>query len=388
MSKDTSDGLYDADRRSVLKYLGTSGVVAAGSGLGLTMFSGSGAAASADISASNPEALSSDDGTVDEVFIKPSLSVSWDGFDDVVGKVRILVEAATGASDLDPPEIADLDFMPVFRATGYANGTDNDSEEETGPGTSGQYQINWFDGDRRITLFDEDGAPDYENAGYNCGATMESYLSGTLMGDPIDGAQNGFYGAAGSTDAFEETTDAGTNDTTVYLRYTISLHRPDISFVTEDNYALDAEDVRPFSPLAMVDGDGGQYPDLTAEEYGTTVTSDDADDYDALSAGDLVHATAVPYGVMQDSTDHPALMTSYANFTVTVDNEQASANASGDTGAGAEVDEDVETIADGDNSSDEADDAPADVGNGTVGNGTVGNGTADDGTSGNETNDT
>ncbi|WP_225335353.1 hypothetical protein [Halomicrobium urmianum] len=348
MSKDTSDGLYGADRRSVLKYLGTSGAVAAGSGLGLTMFSGSGAAASADISASNPEALSSDDGSVDEVFIKPSLSVSWDGFDDVVGKVRILVETATGASDLDPPEIAELDFNPVFRATGYANGTDNDSEEETGPGTNGEYHINWFSGDKRITLFDSDGAPDYENAEYNCGATMESYLNGTLMGDPIDDAQNGFYGAAGSTDAFEETTDAGTNDTTVYLRYTISLHRPDISFVTEDNYALDAEDVRPFSPLAMVDGDGGQYPDLTAEEYGTTVTSDVAGDYDALSAGDLVAATAVPYGVMQDSTDHPALMTSYANFTVTVDNEQASANASGDTGAGAEVDEDIETIADDD----------------------------------------
>ncbi|PHQ44622.1 hypothetical protein DJ68_17480, partial [Halorubrum sp. C3] len=66
------------------------------------------------------------------MFIKPSLSVSWDGFDHVVGKVRILVEADTGASDLDPPEIEDLDFMPVFRATGYANGTDNDSEAETG----------------------------------------------------------------------------------------------------------------------------------------------------------------------------------------------------------------------------------------------------------------
>ncbi|WP_226022978.1 hypothetical protein [Halomicrobium salinisoli] len=370
MSKDTSDGLYNADRRSVLKYLGTSGAVAAGSGIGMTLLSGSGAAASADISASNPEALSSDDGSVDEVFIKPSLSVSWDGFDDVVGKVRILVEAATGASDLDPPEIADLEFMPVFRATGFANGTDNDSEEETGPGTNGEYQINWFDGDRHITLFDTDGAPDYENAEYNCGATMESYLDGTLMGDPIDDAQNGFYGAAGTTDAFEETTDAGTNDTTVYLRYTISLHRPDISFITEDNYALDAEDVRPYSPLAMADGDEGQYPDLTAEEYGTTVTSDVADDYEALAAGDHVAATAVPYGVMQDSTDHPALMTSYANFTVTVDNEQATADASGESGAGAEVDEDIGTIAD-DDSSDEGDDN-----NGTVDGGTSGNQTS------------
>mgnify|MGYP000315485670 FL=1 len=367
MSKDTSDGLYDADRRSVLKYLGTSGVVAAGSGLGVTLLSGSGAAASADISASNPEALSSDDGSVDEVFIKPSLSVSWDGFDAVVGKVRILIEAATGASDLDPPEIENLDYTPTFRATGYANGTDNDSEEETGPGTNGEYEINWFDGDRRITIYDTDGAPDYENGGYNCGATMETYLDGTLMGDPIDGAQNGYYGAAGTTDAFEEATDAGTNDTTVYLRYTISLHRPDASFITEDNYALEPEDVRPHSPLAMADGDSDQYPDLTGQEYGTTVTSDVADDYEALSAGDLVHATAVPYGVMQDNTDHPALMTSHANFTVTVDNEEASADASGDTGAGAEVDEDIGTIDDG--------------------NETAENGAVDETTSSNETND-
>ncbi|WP_225335358.1 hypothetical protein [Halomicrobium urmianum] len=348
MSNFTFDNINDADRRSVLKMLGAGGAAAAGGGFGLTALTGSGAAATTDISASNPEALTSDDGSVDEVFVKPSLSVSWDGFDDVVGKVRILVEAATGDADLKTSEVESLDYTPVFRATGYANGTDNDSEEETGPGTNGQYQINWFEGDKRITLFDSEGAPDYESAGYNCGATMESYLSGTLMGDPIDDAQNGFYGAAGTTDAFEEATDQEATDTTVYLRYTISLHRPDISFVTEDNYALDAEDVRPFSPLAMADGDGGQYPDLTAEEYGTTVTSDVAGDYDALSAGDLVHATAVPYGVMQDSTDHPALMTSYANFTVTVDNEQASANASGDTGAGAEVDEDVGTLTDGD----------------------------------------
>jgi len=417
MPKETSDSLYDADRRSVLKYLGTSGVVAAGSGLGLTMLSGSGAAASADISASNPEALSSDDGSVDEVFIEPSLSVSWDGFDDVVGKVRILVESATGASDLDPPEIDELEFTPVFRATGYANGTDNDSEDETGPGTNGEYQINWFDGDRRITLYDTDGVPDYDTADYNCGATMESYLNGTLMGDPIDDAQNGFYGAAGTTDPFDETTDAGTNDTTVYLQYTISLHRPDISFVTEDNYALDAEDVRPYSPVAMADGDSDQYPDLTAEEYGSTITSDVAEEYEALSAGDHVAATAVPYSVMQDSTDHPALMTSHANFTVTVDNEQATANASGESGAGAEVDEDVETLAD-DDSEDDGDDSSEDdssndsadntvdtdanetaatepVDNSTVANGTdadesidnstAANETADDGTTGNQT---
>jgi len=105
---------------------------------------------------------------------------------------------------------------------------------------------------------------------------MESYLDGTLMGDPID-AQNGYYGAAGTTDAFEAETDTGTTTTTVYLRYTISLHAPDASFITEDRYDLDAEDVRPHSPIVMVGGDQDQYPDLSGDEYGTTVTADEAE---------------------------------------------------------------------------------------------------------------
>ncbi|ELZ39027.1 hypothetical protein C471_08645, partial [Halorubrum saccharovorum DSM 1137] len=176
------------------------------------------------------------------MFINPSLSVTWDGMDDVVGKVRVLIEAATGeidldppeiesleympvfratgyangtsneTIDLDPPEIESLEYMPVFRATGYANGTSNETEDETGPGTNGEFHIDWFDGDEQISVYDDDGAPDYEAGAYNCGATMDSYLDGTLMGDPID-AQNGYYGAAGTTDAFEEETDTGTNTT-------------------------------------------------------------------------------------------------------------------------------------------------------------------------------
>jgi len=51
---------------------------------------GSAAAATVDISSSNPDTLESDAGEVDEVFIEPSLSVTWDGMDDVVGKVRVL----------------------------------------------------------------------------------------------------------------------------------------------------------------------------------------------------------------------------------------------------------------------------------------------------------
>jgi len=344
MSKQPLDGLKDADRRTVLRYIGGTGVVAAGTGLGVTALTGSAAAATVDISSSNPDTLESDAGEVDEVFIKPSLSVTWDGMDDVVGKVRVLVEAATGEIDLDPPEIESLEYMPVFRATGYANGTSNESEDESGPGTNGEFHINWFDGDEQISVYDTDGAPEYENGAYNCGATMESYLDGTLMGDPIDGAQNGYYGAAGDTSAFQEDTDTGTNTTTVYLRYTISLHSPDASFITEDRYDLDAEDVRPHSPIVMADGEDGQYPDLSGNEYGTTVTAEEAEDYDDLEAGDFVAATAVPYDVLQENTDHPAIMSTYTHFDVTVNNEAAEAGVSGDSGAGASVDEEIDTI--------------------------------------------
>jgi len=344
MSKQPLDGLKEADRRTVLRYIGGTGVVAAGTGLGVTALTGSAAAATVDISSSNPDTLESDDGGVDEVFIEPSLSVTWDGMDDVVGKVRVLIEAATGEIDLDPPEIESLEYMPVFRATGYANGTSNETEDESGPGTNGEFHINWFDGGEQISVYDTEGAPDYEAGAYNCGATMESYLDGTLMGDPIDSAQNGYYGAAGTTDAFEEETDTGTNTTTVYLRYTVSLHAPDASFITEDRYDLDAEDVRPHSPIVMADGADGQYPDLSGDEYGTTVTAEEAEDYDDLEAGDFVAATAVPYDTLQESTDHPAIMSAYTHFDVTVDNEAAEAGVSGESGAGASVDEDVDTL--------------------------------------------
>jgi len=141
MSKQPLDGLKDADRRTVLRYIGGTGAVAAGTGLGVTALTGSAAAATVDISSSNPDTLESDAGEVDEVFIEPSLSVTWDGMDDVVGKVRVLVEATTGEVDLDPPEIESLEYMPVFRATGYANGTSNESEDESGPGTNGEFHI-------------------------------------------------------------------------------------------------------------------------------------------------------------------------------------------------------------------------------------------------------
>lgn len=344
MQRFTLDDITDLDRRSVLKSLGLSGVAAAGAGFGLLTLTSSAAAADVAITASNPDTTVSDDGEIESVYIEPTLTITWDGFDAVVGKVRILVEAATGAIDLDPGEVHSLEYMPVFVATGYANGTDNAVETETGPGTHGQFTLDWFSSEEEITVYDADGAPDYDTADYTCGATKESYLNGTLMGDPIESAKNGFYGAAGSTNLFEEETDGGSNVTTVYLRYTITLRAPDISFITEEGYDLDPEAVKPFSPLVMPGGDGGQSPDLTDREYGTVVGSDVAADYETLEPGELVEATAIPYDVVQASATHPAIMVDYAHFDVTVENQPAEAGVTGDTGAGVTVDETIGTL--------------------------------------------
>jgi len=48
MSKQPLDGLKDADRRTVLRYIGGAGVVATGTGLGVTALTSSAAAATGD----------------------------------------------------------------------------------------------------------------------------------------------------------------------------------------------------------------------------------------------------------------------------------------------------------------------------------------------------
>jgi len=48
--------------------------------------------------------------------------------------------------------------------------------------------------------------------------------------------------------------------------------------------------------------------------------------------------------MLQESTDHPAIMSTHTHFDVTVDNEAAEAGVSGESGAGASVDEEVGTI--------------------------------------------
>ena len=340
MTRFTLDGLGDADRRSVLKFIGVGGAAAAGTGLGVMSLTGSAAAAEVNITASNPDTAMSDDGEIESVDVAPNLMINWDGFDEVVGKVRVLIEAATGAIDLDPGEIENLEYTPVFRATGYANDTDNDVEQESGPGTNGEFQLDWYSGDEQISVYHEDGGPDYDGAEYNCGATTETYLNGTLMGDPIDGAQNGFYGAAGSTDEFEAENDGGSNVTSVYLRYTITLHRPDASFRTDYNYDLDAEDVRPNSPLAMAGGND----ELSDDTYGTAATADEASMYDGLEEGQIVSGTAVPYDMLQANSDHPAIMVDHAQFDVAVENQPADAGVTGDTNPSVSLEEDVGTM--------------------------------------------
>lgn len=322
------------NRRTLMKAIGSIGAATAAGGVGTLALTGGAAAAQVNIGAGNPSSMTNDDGDVERVFIEPSLNVTWDGMDDTVGKVRILIESTTGPAGAT---LAELDgWWPVFRATAWLNGTDEPGNEvEDGPGTNGTLSVNatpgkWFGGE--VDLYNEFGRPDYSTV-----SSSDAYLDGTSLGqvdanddgeiiDDLPGAVNGYYGAAGDTSEFDEPTDGETKTQTVYLRYTISLHAPNSS--SADGYDVPEDDIKPKSPIVMPSGDDGTYPDLSrpAWRYNDTL------------------AAAVPYKAMQARTDHPAILVEHASFDVTITNEKAEVGATGSSGAGSSAaDDDVAT---------------------------------------------
>lgn len=323
------------NRRNLMKGLGSIGAAAAAGGVGTLALTGGAAAAQVNIGAGNPSSMTNDDGDVERVFIEPTLNVNWDGMDDTVGKVRILIESTTGPSGAN---LADLTgWWPVYRATAWLNGTnDPGNEVENGPGTNGNLSVKatdggWFGG--KVDLYNEFGRPDYSTV-----SNSDAYLDGTSLGqvdedddgeiiDDLPGVVNGYYGAAGDTSEFDEPTDGDTNTQTVYLRYTISLHAPNSS--SADGYDVPEDDIKPNSPIVMPSGDDGTYPDLSRPAWRD-------------SNGTL--AAAVPYKAMQARTEHPAIMVEHASFDVTITNQEAEAGATGSSGSGSSAaDDEVST---------------------------------------------
>jgi hypothetical protein len=296
-------------RRQVLG--GVAGLAVGGVGIGA--FSRPGAALRTSFRVNDVD-VRNDTGDVTRVFIRPTFDVRWGGFDEPVGRVRIVVEAKTRGEET---------YQPVFQMTPVLDG-DNEFGREQG-GTSGHYLA---DGDDRwweITLFDEAGRPPYETlSGYPAG--VEAYLNGTVQGAAADAptwngepfvnndfpVDEGYFGAAGTTDAFESTVDGENRTTTVDVRLTIALLAPP-----------DAEDADHALLLYGTEG----FPVVR-----------DADREQTLGDTDVVDPVWLTYADLRHLHDagHPAVEVVEASFRVRSENEPAEQGASVEGHGGAE----------------------------------------------------
>ncbi|WP_152421788.1 hypothetical protein [Halorubrum saccharovorum] len=302
-------------RRDILKTIGGIGATATAAGVGIGTMSGSAAASSLSIG-SGEASVATAQGEIDRVSIQPNINVSWDGFDEVVGKVRVLIEAAP--HDVENENVGD--FAPVFRATGWLNGTDDPGTEvETGPGYSGEFAIagEWLGGSDGITLYDRTG-PDYSGV-----SQPENFFSGTSVAQdvPEDGFENGNYEQAGTVDRFFNPSDGTTENSEVQLRYTVSFHAPNSSIAAD--YDIPESDVSGSSPLVMAG----------ADDVGSPITSYSAD--------------VIPYDVLQNNASgHPAILTTTSTFNVSVENESTSASGGGDSNTDASGSDEISATGD------------------------------------------
>lgn len=342
------------ERRTYLKGLGATGIAAAG--LGLASFSAS-ANPGAELSINNDNAglVTNDTGDISELFVKPRLRVSWDGFDETVDRLRIFIEARLERNeqgDILPAWQQETDalrqdiydtlgndyggypllkdgYVPVFRETPFLDNNEFYPEALTSEGTSGTFPESgrapvfsraseltdrsgdFFKGTSvdsseipPIMLFsDEYDRPDY--AGLPAGDVAENpgqYLSGISVSGGGN-FLNGTYGPAGGTSLLDNDADGSTTTSRIGLRFTVSLRKSDES--------VDAD------PLAMNGEDG--YP--TYEAAGDPTTWPEQN---------------VGYaGLQAIAADHPAVMMTTAQVTVDAANEAASASGSGTLGADA-----------------------------------------------------
>ncbi|RLM59825.1 hypothetical protein DVK02_03610 [Halobellus sp. Atlit-31R] len=384
-------GKLNATRRRLLAGLG--GAISMGAGF--TALSGSAVGASATISSQNPGAVKNDRGDLTRVTIDPAFRVEWEGLDTAVGKVFVLFEGRTREDGQWS------DWSPIFRMTPWLTpSTKTLSGVDTSkPGTTGFYELNdplsqimerdaasrgnagtssgYLDDGRAedpralprpIEVVNEFGRPDYENADFGDHPTSAStYLAGSSMGaadaateyldswelsGPEDvpvgtgdsslpgpngdlplvnnfpGAEAGYYGAAQSTDHFDVDEDGASDTDTVQIRYTFALQSMNSSmrgFLSDDfgegwlEYVRSddvVEDGSGNSVLLMNGTDG--YPDITNRG----ANGPGSIDYDAYQSV---------------ASDHPSVISTTSQFTVTVKNETASSTVSGGgSGTGAE----------------------------------------------------
>jgi hypothetical protein len=296
-------------RRQVLGGLGGLAAVT----LGLGAFAERGAALRTNFIVDDAT-VATDTGDVSRVFIRPAFDVRWAGFEEPVGRVRILVEAKVRDDET---------YQPVFQMTPVLDDDAPFGSEQVG--TSGYYIADEVDRWWEITLFDELGRPPYEDlTGYPDG--YEAYLDGTVLGDATEaptwngdpfannefGATAGYYGAAGTTDVFESNDDGGIVSTDVDVRVTISLLAP-LGTATADHKVL------------MYNT--GEHPVVRDPTRTHTLDGSDVVDPRWLTYADL--------RALHDD-GHPAVEVVEATFAVRAVNEQSENGAVVDGNSGAE----------------------------------------------------
>jgi hypothetical protein len=339
MSEDDSTNL---SRRTVLG--GLTGLAVAGSGLAAVSSSVSGKAGSSiSISSSNPGTVSNDEGILTSVKIDPQFTVDWEGFDDVVGKVFVLVEAKVG----------DGSFYPLYRATPWL--------ELDQLGTTGSYtRKNGSDGGLGpLVVADSDGRPDYSSFDFSAlpsSIDQQSYLDGTSLGSasnyiPGDGVvpsdeavQNnfpsydaGYYGAAASASVFNEKTDATTKTTPITLRYTVELQRPNLGQL---EYSLeDAQNASLPSGYSNLSTSDAKREAIAGEIDGLEASDIDAGNSKLVMTGEPEFTNFdTPSGltyeqIRTNSSSHPGLLSGTTTFDVNVENEVSTSTVNGDTNA-------------------------------------------------------
>jgi len=185
-----------------------------------------------------------------------------------------------------------------------------------------------------LVVADENGRPDYASfdfSGIN-GVDYASYMDGTSIGgadnysDPAvvgsEVVQNnfpdvdaGYYGAAMGTDALDNGVDGTQRNTTVYLRYTFELQRPNDSQVGGSTLGSGAwehvrpEDVDSGNSEIVMNGEDGNY----------SFASPDGIAYDDLQA----------------HPDHVGVLVATVSFNVNVKNQSSETTLSGDSNTGA-----------------------------------------------------
>lgn len=302
------------NRRTALKGIG--GLAALGAG-GFALSGAAGAQSGASITAQAVQ-VSNDTGDLSELFIQPELTVGWSGFDEVIDRLRVLIEARPGG--VTSGGAAGDGYWPVYRETPWLDNEDYYPERENAPGTSGTFSGYLYSrfselpkgsndfaseslsvpGDLpRIVLFSDDYTrPDYD------GDYGQDYLTGVSIAGGGN-YLNGSYGVAGGTGAFDEDADGVTNDASVDLRFTISLQTAEAVGGTPDA-----------DPVAMAQA---------------------GEDYDVADYGVTNEAHALTYADLRAmaSQGHPSVIVTETSYDVSVENVQATPTApSGTAGTG------------------------------------------------------